>query len=226
MGFWLEYASMAWMTVEAAVAVTAGIFASSVALVGFGLDSLIEFCAAAIVVWQLRGGGEERETRAVKLIGMTFFALAAYLAVEGIRDLASRSRPEQSVPGLAVTAAALVVMPLLALAKHRTGQALGNRTLMTDAAESAFCAFTSGAALLGLGLNTGLGWWWADPAAALVIAGLAVKEGLEAWEEEDHDGTNLPDHRRGVWHTRPRDAPSGLPPGVVHRGAGHRRPRR
>jgi divalent metal cation (Fe/Co/Zn/Cd) transporter len=175
---------MAWMTVEAAVAVTAGIVASSVALVGFGLDSLIEFCAAAIVVWQLRGGGEERETRAVKLIGVTFFALAAYLAVAGSRDLALRSRPGQSAAGLAVTAAALVVMPLLALAKHRTGRAMGNRTLMADAAESAFCAFTSGAALAGLGLNAGLGWWWADPAAALVIAALAVKEGLEAWKDE------------------------------------------
>jgi divalent metal cation (Fe/Co/Zn/Cd) transporter len=185
---------MAWMTVEAAVAVTAGIAASSVALVGFGLDSVIEFCAAVIVVWQLRGGGEERETRAVKLIGVTFFALAAYLAVEGIRDLALRSRPEQSVAGLAVTAAALVVMPLLALAKHRTGQALGNRTLIADAAESAFCAFTSGAALLGLGLNAGLGWWWADPVAALVIAALAVKEGLEAWEDEDGDRD---DHQDG-----------------------------
>jgi divalent metal cation (Fe/Co/Zn/Cd) transporter len=121
-GFWLEYASMAWMTVEAAVAVTAGIAASSVALVGFGLDSVIEFCAAVIVVWQLRGGGEERETRAVKLIGVTFFALAAYLAVEGIRELAMQARPEQSTAGLAVTAAALVVMPLLALANHRTGR--------------------------------------------------------------------------------------------------------
>lgn len=191
-GFWLEYASMAWMTVEAAVAVTAGIAASSVALVGFGLDSVIEFCAAAIVVWQLRGGGEERETRAVKLIGVTFFALAAYLAVESIHDLATQSRPGQSVAGLAVTAAALVVMPLLALAKHRTGRALGNRTLIADAAESAFCAFTSGAALLGVGLNAGLGWWWADPVAALVIAALAVKEGLEAWEGEDEDEDNEP----------------------------------
>jgi divalent metal cation (Fe/Co/Zn/Cd) transporter len=184
-GFWLEYASMAWMTVEAAVAVTAGILASSVALVGFGLDSVIEFCSAVIVVWQLRGGGAERETRAVRLIGVTFFVLAAYLIVEGIRDLLSHAAPDHSVPGLAVTAAALVVMPGLALAKLRTGRALGNRTLIADAAESAFCAFTSGATLLGVGLNAGLGWWWADPAAALVIAALAVKEGLEAWEEDD-----------------------------------------
>jgi divalent metal cation (Fe/Co/Zn/Cd) transporter len=197
-GFWLEYASMAWMTVEAAVAVTAGIMASSAALVGFGLDSVIEFCAAAIVVWQFRGEGEERQTRAVRLIGVTFFVLAAYLAVEGTVNLATQSRPEHSVPGLAVTAAALAVMPALALAKNRTGRALGNRTLIADAAESAFCAFTSAAALLGVGLNAGLGWWWADPAAALVIAALAVKEGLEAWEEENDDDEGeerAPDHR-------------------------------
>ena len=182
-GFWLEYASMAWMTVEAAVAIIAGIVASSIALIGFGLDSVIEFFAAAVVVWQLRGTvSEQRETRALRLIAFTFFALAAYLAVESITDLISQHRPEQSTAGIAVTAAALVVMPLLALAKHRTGQQLGNHALIADAAESAFCAFTSAAALLGIGLNAWLGWWWADPAAALVIAGLAVKEGLEAWE--------------------------------------------
>ena len=132
---------MAWMTVEAAVAVAAGVIVSSVALVGFGLDSVIEFCAAIIIVWQLRGSGEERETRAVRLIAVTFFMLAAYLTVEGIRNLAGHVRPGQSVPGLVVTAAALIVMPMLAVAKHRTGRALHNRTLMADAAESAFCAF-------------------------------------------------------------------------------------
>lgn len=184
-GFWLEYASMAWMTAEAAVAITAGVAAGSIALTGFGLDSVIEFAAAGIVVWQLRGEG--RETRAVRLIGVTFFVLAAYLAVEAIRDLAGHARPEHSPPGLAVAAAALVVMPGLAVAKRRTGQALGNRTLVADSAETAFCAFTSAATLLGTGLNTGLGWWWADPAAALVIAALAVKEGLETWEDDDED---------------------------------------
>ena len=183
-GFRLEYASMAWMTVEAAVAVTSGIIASSIALVGFGLDSVIEFFAAAVVVWQLRGEGGERETRAVRLIGVTFFALAAYLAVESIRDLIGQARPGQSLPGLAVTAAALLVMPGLAIAKRRTGQALGSRTLIADSAETAFCAYTSAAALLGIGLNSWLGWWWADPAAALVIAALAVREGLEAWEDD------------------------------------------
>jgi divalent metal cation (Fe/Co/Zn/Cd) transporter len=185
-GLRLEYASMAWMTVEATVAIISGIIASSIALIGFGLDSVIEFFSAAVVVWQLRGAvSEERETRALRLIGGTFFALAAYLAVESITDLVSQHRPGQSTAGLAVTAAALVVMPLLALAKRRTGRQLGNQALIADAAESAFCVFTSAAALIGIGLNAWLGWWWADPAAALVIAGLAVREGIEAWTPDD-----------------------------------------
>src|ERR1700751_786890 len=185
-GFWLEYASMAWMTVEAAVAIISGIIASSIALIGFGLDSVIEFFAAAVAVWQLRGAvSEERETRALRRIAVTFFALAAYLTVESITDLISRHRPGQSPAGIAVTAAALVVMPLLALAKRRTGQQLGNQALIADAAESTFCAFTSAAALIGIGLNAGLGCWWAAPAAALVIAGLAVREGIEAWAPDD-----------------------------------------
>jgi divalent metal cation (Fe/Co/Zn/Cd) transporter len=182
-GFRLEYASMAWMVAEAAVAVTAGVIASSIALVGFGLDSVIELFAAGIVVWQLRGEGVERETRAVRLIGVTFFALTAYLTVESIRDLADHARPGQSVPGLTIAAAALLAMPALAIAKRRTGQALGNRTLIADSAETAFCAFISAATLLGVGLNTWAGWWWADPAAGLIIAALAVKEGIEAWED-------------------------------------------
>jgi divalent metal cation (Fe/Co/Zn/Cd) transporter len=181
----LAYLSMGWMVIEAAVAVTAGILAASIALVGFGLDSVIEFFSALIVVWQLHGQGEERETRAVRLIGATFFILAAYLTAESIRDLIGHARPEHSVPGIVITAAALVVMPVLALAKRRTGQAMGNRAVIADSTETAFCAFTSAAALLGIGLNTSLGWWWADPAAALVIAALAVREGIEAWENED-----------------------------------------
>jgi divalent metal cation (Fe/Co/Zn/Cd) transporter len=186
-GFRLEYATMTWMVAEAAVAITAGLAAASIALVGFGLDSVIEMFSAAIVIWQLRGeiAGQDRETRAVRLIGVTFFALAAYLTVQSIRDLATAARPGHSIPGLAVTAAALIVMPALAVAKRHTGQALGNRTLVADSAETAFCAFTSAAALLGVGLNAWLGWWWADPAAALIIAALAVKEGIECWERED-----------------------------------------
>src|SRR5215468_1802777 len=122
-GFWLEYATMAWMVAEAAVAITAGVVAASIALVGFGLDSVIELLSATIVIWQLRGeiAGQDRETRAIQLIGVTFFALAVYLTAESIRDLVTQTRPGQSVPGLAVTAAALIVMPVLAVAKRRTG---------------------------------------------------------------------------------------------------------
>jgi divalent metal cation (Fe/Co/Zn/Cd) transporter len=185
-GFRLEYATLAWMVAEAAVAITAGLIAASIALLGFGLDSVIELLSATIVIWQLRGEitGQDRETRAVRLIGATFFALAAYLTIDSIRDLATQARPGQSIPGLAVTAAALIVMPALAVAKRRTGKALGNRTLVADSAETAFCAYTAAAALLGVGLNIWLGWWWTDPAAALVIAALAVKEGIECWQEE------------------------------------------
>ena len=186
-GFRLEYATMGWMVAEAAVAITAGLAAASIALVGFGLDSVIELISATIVIWQLRGeiAGQNRQTRAIRLIGVTFFALAAYLTIDSIRDLATHAQPRQSLPGLAVTAAALIIMPLLAIAKRRTGRALGNRTLVADSAETAFCAFTSAAALLGVGLNAWLGWWWADPAAALIIAALAVKEGIECWQQED-----------------------------------------
>jgi divalent metal cation (Fe/Co/Zn/Cd) transporter len=184
-GFWLEYASMTWMVAEAAVAITAGILASSIALTGFGLDSVIEFFAAAVVIWELRGRHEDRQARAVRIIGVTFFALAAYLTAQSISDLASHARPGHSASGIAITAAALLVMPALATAKLRTGRALGDRALIADSAETAFCAITSAATLAGIGLNAGLGWWWADPAAALVIAALALREGIEAWQGDD-----------------------------------------
>jgi len=183
-GLWLEYASFAWMTAEAAVAIAAGVAASSIALAGFGLDSAIELLAAAVVVWQLRGEGEDRQARAVRLIGVTFFVLAGYLIIVSVSDLAGHGQPRGSVPGLAVAGAALLVMPLLALGKYRTGAALGSRALVADAAESAFCATTSAATLAGVGLNAWAGWWQADPIAALIIAALAVKEGIEAWRDD------------------------------------------
>jgi divalent metal cation (Fe/Co/Zn/Cd) transporter len=186
-GFVLEYLSMGWMTVEATVAVAAGLAAGSISLVGFGLDSVIEFCAAGVVIWELRGGSEQRQQRALQLIGSTFFALALYLIVEAARDLLSQARPDGSLPGLLVAASALVVMPLLARAKRLTGTALENPTLIADSAETAFCAWSSAAVLVGVGLNALFGWWWADPIAALVIAGFAIKEGTEAWSETRDD---------------------------------------
>ena len=186
-GFLLEYASMAWMTAEAAVAITAGIAAAKNSMTESRPNPVSAREDAAIVVWQLRGeiAGQERETRAVRLIGVTFFALAAYLAAEGIRDLVTSAQPRVSVPGLVIAAAALLVMPGLAVAKRATGRALGNRTLIADSAETAFCAATSAATLAGVGLNAWAGWWQADPIAGLVIAVLAVKEGIEAWADRD-----------------------------------------
>jgi divalent metal cation (Fe/Co/Zn/Cd) transporter len=178
---------MAWMVVEGAVAITAGVVAHSIALMGFGLDSAIELMAAQVVVWELRGTGEERQERALRLIAVTFFLLFVYVTADAVRNLAGRQRAHESVAGITVTTAALVVMPVLAAAKRRTGSALGNRTLLADAAESTFCAALSAATLAGLALNAAFGWWWADPVAALAIGGLALKEGLEAWRGEHCD---------------------------------------
>jgi divalent metal cation (Fe/Co/Zn/Cd) transporter len=175
---------MAWMTAEAAVAISAGVVAHSIALVGFGLDSVIEFFAAGVVVWQLRGVAEERERRATRLIGATFYVLAAYIVVEAIRALVTQDRPEGSIAGLAVAIAAIIVMPLLAIGKKRVGNALANRALIADAAETKLCALLSAVTIVGVGTNAAFGWWWADPIAAVAIAALAVREGREAFEDE------------------------------------------
>ncbi len=188
-GVSLEVFTLAWMTVEAAVAVAAGIAAGSVALVAFGLDSVIEFVAALVVLREFRAeqmglarpGGERK---ALRVIAVTFFLLAAYIAIDGLYTLVSVSRPEHSVPGIAVAGAALLVMPTLALFKRRTGEQLESQALVADAAESAFCAYLSAVVLIGVALNAAFGWWWADPAAALLIIPLVMQEGLEALEED------------------------------------------
>lgn len=134
---------------------------------------------------QLRGGGQEdAERRAVRIIGSTFFVLAAYVGVASIGTLASQGRPEQTGPGLAVTAAALVVMPLLATWKRRLGRELDNEALLADATETLLCAVLAAATLLGLIANALLGWWWADPIAGLLIATFAIREGIEMWHAE------------------------------------------
>lgn len=184
--FMLEYFTVAWMVVEAAVAITSGVLAHSIALVAFGLDSCIELFAALVVIWQLRGLTEEQEAKegiALRLIALTFFALAAYVAAEAIYDLVKGARPEVSVAGIVLAAAAVVVMPLLSLAKRRLGRELGNGALVADGAESMFCGVLAAVLLVGLALNAAFGWLWADAAAALVVAVFAVREGIEAWGE-------------------------------------------
>lgn len=180
----LAWATIAWNVVEAIVAIGAGLVASSIALVGFGIDSSIEVFAATVVLWRMRGLGEEREQRALKLIALSFFALAAYVTVESVRDLVGAAEPDTSPVGIGLAIASLIVMPLLAAAKRRVGVALGNRTVTADAAETQLCAYLSAILLAGLLLGA-VGIGWADPVAALAIAYLAVREGLEAWRGDD-----------------------------------------
>jgi divalent metal cation (Fe/Co/Zn/Cd) transporter len=188
-GIALEVFTLSWMTVEAAVAVAAGVAAGSVALLAFGIDSVIEFVAALVVLQTFRAEQAGRpgtsEHRALRIIGITFFLLAAYIVADAAYTLIAASRPESSVAGVAVTAAALLVMPSLSLLKRRTGTALASQMLLADAAESLFCAYLSATVLVGLLLNAILGWWWADPVAALAVVPLVIKEGLEAFEDDD-----------------------------------------
>jgi divalent metal cation (Fe/Co/Zn/Cd) transporter len=192
-GLVLAGLTIIWNVAEAVVAIAAGLAAGSIALVGFGFDSTIEVLSAWVVVWQFRGelrGGydEERERRALRLIACTFFVLAGYVVLESIRDLLITGHEANESPvGIALAALSLVVMPTLAWAKRRTATELASPTLRADAAETLLCSWLSAALLAGLVVNATLGWWWADPAAAVVIAWLAAREGLEAWRGESCD---------------------------------------
>lgn len=177
----LAWATIAWNVVEAVVAITAGSRAGSMALVGFGLDSTVEVASAVVILWQFAGGDQQRERRALKLIGLSFFALAAYVSVQSLLALVTASRPDASVVGITLAAASLLVMPLLAHAKRRTGRQLGSATVTADSQQTWLCTYLSAVLLVGLALNATLGWWWADPLAGLVIAALALREGREAW---------------------------------------------
>lgn len=181
----LAWTTIVWNVIEAGVAIGSGVAAGSLALIGFGIDSSIEVFAAAVVLWRLRGVDEERERRALKLIAVSFFALGAYVAVEAVRDFIGDSDADTSPVGIGLAMASLLVMPVLATAKKRTGVALGNRTVIADAAETMLCTYLSVILLVGLVVDATLDWWWADPLAALGIAVLAVREGREAWEGDD-----------------------------------------
>lgn len=189
-GIGLEVFTLSWVTVEAVVAVAAGVAAGSVALTAFGIDSVIEFVAAFVVLETFRaeqaGRSDSGERRALRVIGATFFLLAAYIVADAAYTLITVGRPDSSVVGVAVTAAALLVMPSLSFLKRRTADALGSQMLLADAAESLFCAYLSAVVLVGLALNVAFGWWWADPVAALAVVPLVIKEGLEALEG-DHE---------------------------------------
>lgn len=177
----LAWATVIWNVIEAIVAIAAGAAAGSVALVSFGLDSTVEVASAAVIIWQFAGLDEQRERTALRLIGAGFFALAAYVSVRAVVDIASGNKPDTSTIGVGLAVTSLVVMPTLAVAKQRTGQRLGSITVTADSRQTWLCAYLSVVLLAGLVLNATVGWWWADPVAGLVIAALAVSEGRAAW---------------------------------------------
>ena len=182
---WVVAVTITYNVVEALVALAAGTAASSTALVAFGLDSIVEVLSAAAVAWQFAAPDPEtREKKALRIIAWSFFALAAYVAVAAILALAGVREAEHSPVGIALAAVSLAVMPLLSWFERTTGRELGSASAVADSKQTLLCGYLSAALLVGLGLNTLLGWAWADSVAALVIAGFAIREGREAWEGE------------------------------------------
>jgi divalent metal cation (Fe/Co/Zn/Cd) transporter len=180
----LAWSGNAWHVVEFAIALGAGLAAGSIALVGFGIDSLIEVAAAFVIVWRFTGGrgsSEVSERHAQRMIALSYFILVAYVVVESVRDLAGGHHPQASWVGIGLAAVTAPTMPLLARAKRNVGLRLESSATVSEANQNMICAYLSVALLAGLLLNALAGWWWADPAAALVIAAIAAKEGREAW---------------------------------------------
>ena len=178
----LVAATISYNVVEAVVAIGAGTVAGSVALIGFGLDSVIEVSSAAAIAWQFAGSDPERRERtALRVVGGSFLALAAFVTVEALRTLLTGDEPQRSTVGIVLVAVSVLVMPFLSLAQRRAGRELGSASAVADSKQTLLCTYLSAAVLLGLVLNASLGWWWADPVAALGLAVIAVREGRAAW---------------------------------------------
>lgn len=187
---WLAWGGLAWHFVEFAIAAAAGIAASSIALIGFGFDSLVEALAGLVVLWLLTGSrlnSPRAERRAQQLIAVSFYILAAYVGEEAIRSLVGGTEPQKSWVGIGLAAFTAPTMPLLATAKRRVGHKLGSSATVQEASQTQLCAYLSVALLVGLGANALFGWWWADPLTALVIAAAAVREGRESWRGDTCD---------------------------------------
>jgi divalent metal cation (Fe/Co/Zn/Cd) transporter len=178
----LEYFTLGWNLTEAAVAIGAGLFAGSIALIGFGIDSLIESLSGGILLWRLQATGtdQRRERLAHRLVGISFFVLGLYIAFEAGKSLLRRAQPETSIVGIVLSILSLIVMPLLARAKRRVAAKLDSRALHADSRQTDICAYLSAILLGGLLLNVLFGWWWADPIAALCMLPLIFREGMEA----------------------------------------------
>ncbi|MFI1279359.1 cation diffusion facilitator family transporter [Streptomyces sp. NPDC020858] len=182
----LVAATITYNVIEAVVAITAGTIASSTALIGFGLDSVIEVSSAAAVAWQFSARDhavrEAREKTTLRIIAVSFFVLAAYVGVDAVRSLMGSGEADRSVPGIVIAALSLAIMPFLSAAQRRAGRELGSASAVADSKQTLLCTYLSAVLLGGLVLNAALGWSWADPIAALVIAVIAVKEGRDAWQ--------------------------------------------
>jgi divalent metal cation (Fe/Co/Zn/Cd) transporter len=191
----LAWFTVAWNCLEAVVAIGEGAAANSSALIGFGLDSTIEVSSAAIVLWQFRSPlPHQRERQALRLIAASFFALAAWVWVAAGADLLTRHEPEASSVGVGLAVASLIVMPILATAKRRVGRKMGAATVVADSAQTWLCTSLSAVLLIGLLANAARGWWWADPAAALVIGAVAAREGTNAWRGHNCCAAAQPTH--------------------------------
>jgi divalent metal cation (Fe/Co/Zn/Cd) transporter len=188
---WYSRITLIYNSVEGIVSIGAGVMAGSVALVGFGMDSVIEVVSSVAALWRLKGDADvarraRSERIALRVIGSSFLALACYVAVDAGHALYTREVPAKSIPGLVITALSVVIMPLLSRAKRRIAIALGSRALTADATQTNLCAYLSAIALAGLFLIAALGWWWADPVAALAMVPIIAKEGVEGWYGEEH----------------------------------------
>jgi divalent metal cation (Fe/Co/Zn/Cd) transporter len=190
---WLALFTVAWNLIEGVVAMTAAALSGSRALIGFAVDSFVESISAAVLIWRLRveqrspQRADHVEQRALRLIGMAFLALATVVGIESVRSLVAGDQPDTSIIGIVLTGTSLIVMPVLARAKRRTGLELGDRSVTADSAQTRACAYLSAAVLAGLALNASLGWWWADPIAALGVVAFLVHEGREALHAEHLD---------------------------------------
>lgn len=183
----LSWLSLGWMTVEGAVAITAGILAGSIALVGFGLDSVVEGLASVVIIWRFTGHrvfSHAAEERAQKLVAAQFFLLAPYVGFESIRALVGSEHPEVSPVGIALAAGSVVIMPMLGLAKARLADEMGSAATRGEGHQNLLCAYLAGALLVGLVANAAVGAWWLDAVVGLIIAAVAVREGVESWRGE------------------------------------------
>lgn len=179
----LEYLTIGWNSLEAVAAIGAGVLAGSIALVGFGFDSVIESLSGGVLLWRLFAG-EHREKLALRLVGISFLILAAYVGFDAIKSLILREPPEASYIGIGIAALSLVVMPILARAKRKIAVSLNSRALLADSRQTDICAYLSAILLGGLLFNAIFGWWWADPVAALIMIPIIVKEGIEGLRGE------------------------------------------